>query len=333
MGIIIEKPDHFTNNKSKVSTVISRFLIRNKKPSNIFTLGVKKRIMDIISTKKGINSISNLSSLLLSKHYKPKNYINNGNIYYSLYFKDEQNKKENHTYYISENRTFKEKAYDELSLQEYLNKEIKQMKRCKSEKTFNTNRNITFPSKNPIVIHSTLANTINNFYNKTIKVDNINQNVLIKSSSTGSIFSKTTNKSSTKHSQYFSKNSAINKTHYLSFRKSSTKESYSKNMNISNRASPINKNKTILKFTKKTYKGLSPNSSKASLLSKPKTANTSRNTSSPLICRIYKIKIDLREIIKDNEIYDAQKNQNERRSIDRLILESQYDKNGNIITF
>ena len=33
MGIIIEKPDHFTNNKSKVSTVISRFLIRNKKPS------------------------------------------------------------------------------------------------------------------------------------------------------------------------------------------------------------------------------------------------------------------------------------------------------------
>ena len=84
---------------------------------------------------------------------------------------------------------------------------------------------------------------------------------------------------------------------------------------------------------KKTYKGLSPNSSKASLLSKPKTANTSRNTSSPLICRIYKVKIDLREIIKDNEIYDAQKNQNERRSIDKLILESQHDKNGNIITF
>lgn len=332
MGIIIEKPNHFTNNKSKVSTVISRFLIRNKNQTNAFNLSIKKRITDIILTKEGINSISNLSSLLLSHHYKPKNYLNNCNIYYSLYFKDDQDKTENQTYYIFNDMKFKEKSYDELSLQEYLNKEVKELKRCKSEKAFSTHLNN--PNKNPIIIESTLANTVNTFSKKTTKMKNINQNALIKSSSTESILFKTMNKPLTKKLQYFHKSGAINKAHFQSFRKASTKESYLKNINSSNLTSPINYNKSIMIFSNKMNRGLSPNSSKASLLSKTKTPNTSRNIGSPLICRIYKIKIDLREIMKDNnEIYDTQKSQKEKKSIDNLILESQHDKNGKIFTF
>lgn len=304
MGVDLGKPMK-KNNISTVDLVITNYLLQ-KETKSIFQSKKRKSIKKILSDPTTINSIHKLSKSFISK--SQNNLENNINMYNALIIKDKPDSIKTEVCQSELNssllkgKKFKQFDYDELSLQEYLNKEVKELRRSFSEQRFN---HLVIKPPNLLEQKTKEEEMLLNTSNISKKIDNL-------------VSFSVSPKSLRENYNIFSKrDSRTKKSSYISFRgKARNLKSFPLNTKQDKEAKTFNrkvltKNQSIgsLEVKKpisrsrrdKRNQLLTPSSSKTSIMSKlmTATANTSRNISCGHISKCLKIRIDLRELIKE----------------------------------